>query len=111
MALQAAFEDPRFSPVTLQEAARAGDRDLRPDPDEAGLRPRATSSSDGTASSSRRGDDRRSSSPRSPRNRDGERDEMLDNLSRRRDSPADAWREGARFSTFQALVFGEADTK
>ncbi|MFH1912288.1 MAG: AMMECR1 domain-containing protein, partial [Pseudomonadota bacterium] len=36
------------------------------------------------------------------------RDEMLNQLSLKAGLPPGAWREGARFSTFQALVFGEA---
>jgi hypothetical protein len=36
---------------------------------------------------------------------------MLDNLSQKAGLSASAWREGAKFSTFQALVFGEADSK
>ena len=39
------------------------------------------------------------------------RDEMLNQLSLKAGLPPGAWREGARFSTFQALVFGEADSK
>ncbi|MEK7374300.1 MAG: AmmeMemoRadiSam system protein A, partial [Thermodesulfobacteriota bacterium] len=36
------------------------------------------------------------------------RDEMLNQLSLKAGLPPGAWREEARFSTFQALVFGEA---
>jgi AMMECR1 domain-containing protein len=36
---------------------------------------------------------------------------MLDHLSIKAGLPAGAWREGAQFSTFQALVFGEVDSK
>lgn len=39
------------------------------------------------------------------------RDEMLNQLSLKAGLPPGAWKEGARFSTFQAMVFGEADSK
>jgi AmmeMemoRadiSam system protein B/AmmeMemoRadiSam system protein A len=35
------------------------------------------------------------------------RDELLNNLALKAGLPADAWRQGARFQTFQAEVFGE----
>jgi AmmeMemoRadiSam system protein B/AmmeMemoRadiSam system protein A len=37
-----------------------------------------------------------------------DRDTMLDHLARKAGLPADAWREGATFLTFQAEVFGES---
>jgi AMMECR1 domain-containing protein len=36
------------------------------------------------------------------------RDEMLDHLARKAGLPAGSWREGAKFSTFQAEVFHES---
>ena len=35
------------------------------------------------------------------------RDEMLDHLCRKAGLPAGSWRKGAKFSVFQAEVFGE----
>jgi AMMECR1 domain-containing protein len=38
-------------------------------------------------------------------------EEMLDNLCEKAGLAKGAWRNGARFQTYQAEVFGESDTK
>jgi AmmeMemoRadiSam system protein B/AmmeMemoRadiSam system protein A len=37
------------------------------------------------------------------------RDQMLENLCRKAGLPSDAWKSGAQFSTFQAVVFSESE--
>jgi AMMECR1 domain-containing protein len=39
------------------------------------------------------------------------RNELLDNLCLKAGLPKDCWKEGAKFSTFQAIVFGEENFK
>jgi AMMECR1 domain-containing protein len=39
------------------------------------------------------------------------REQMLDQLSMKAGLPADGWRKGASFLTFQAEVFSETDIK
>jgi AmmeMemoRadiSam system protein A len=39
------------------------------------------------------------------------REELLDNLCRKAGLPTGSWKQGAQLSTFQAVVFSEADFK
>jgi AMMECR1 domain-containing protein len=39
------------------------------------------------------------------------REEMLDNLCAKAGLPPGSWKQGAQLSTFQAVVFSEADFK
>jgi AmmeMemoRadiSam system protein B/AmmeMemoRadiSam system protein A len=110
MALQAAFEDPRFTAVTLKEVP-----DLEIEisvltpmkqisgPDEIVV------GRDGVLL--QKGGRSAVFLPQVAPEQGWGRDEMLDNLSSKAGLPASAWRQGASFSTFQALVFGEADGK
>ena len=110
MALQAAFEDPRFRPVTLEEVPKLEIEIsvLTPmkqvsGPDEIMVGRDGVLLQKGTRSAV--------FLPQVAPEQGWQRDEMLDNLARKAGLPDKAWREGARFSTFQALVFSEAETK
>lgn len=108
MALQAAFEDPRFDHVTLKELP---DLEI----EISVLTPMKPVSGPGAIVVGRDGvllqKGKRSAVflPQVASEQGWGRDEMLDHLSMKAGLPAGAWREGAQFSTFQALVFGEAD--
>ena len=110
MALQGAFEDPRFSRVTLKELP---DLEI----EISVLTPMQPVSGPGAIVVGRDGvllqKGGRSAVflPQVASEQGWGRDEMLDHLSMKAGLPAGAWREGAQFSTFQALVFGEADSK
>ena len=110
MALQAAFEDPRFRPVTLEEVPKL-------EIEISVLTPMKPVSGPGEIVVGRDGvllqKGGRSAVflPQVAPEQGWKRDEMLDNLARKAGLPEEAWREGARFSTFQALVFSEADNK
>ncbi|MDO8945336.1 MAG: AmmeMemoRadiSam system protein A, partial [Desulfobacterales bacterium] len=110
MALQAAFEDPRFSPVTMKELP---DLEI----EISVLTPMQPVSGPGAIVVGRDGvllqKGKRSAVflPQVAPEQGWGRDEMLDHLAMKAGLPAGAWREGAQFSTFQALVFGEADGK
>ena len=110
MALQAAFQDPRFRPVTLEEVPKLEIEisvltPMKPvsGPDEIVV------GRDGVLL--QKGERSAVFLPQVAPEQGWKRDEMLDNLSRKAGLPEKAWREGTRFSTFQALVFSEADTK
>ncbi|MEI7672006.1 MAG: AmmeMemoRadiSam system protein A, partial [Deltaproteobacteria bacterium] len=108
MALQSAFEDPRFSPVTLKELADleieisvltpmkpvSGPNDIVVGRDGVLLQ---------------KGGKSAVFLPQVAPEQGWGRDEMLDHLSRKAGLPAGAWRDGASFLTFQAIVFGEAE--
>jgi len=108
MALQSAFEDPRFSPVTLKELADieieisvltpmkpvSGPNDIVVGRDGVLLRKGGRSAV---------------FLPQVAPEQGWGRDEMLSHLSRKAGLPADAWKEGASFQTFQAIVFSEAE--
>ena len=108
MALQSAFEDPRFSPVTLRELADleieisvltpmkpvSGPNDIVVGRDGVLLQ---------------KGGKSAVFLPQVAPEQGWGRDEMLDHLSRKAGLPAGAWRDGASFLTFQAIVFGEAE--
>jgi AmmeMemoRadiSam system protein B/AmmeMemoRadiSam system protein A len=110
MALQAAFEDPRFSPVTMKELP---DLEI----EISVLTPMQPVSGPGAIVVGRDGvllqKGKRSAVflPQVAPEQGWGRDEMLDHLAMKAGLPSGAWREGAQFSTFQALVFGEADGK
>ena len=89
----------RRSPLPRRHArgaAGSGDRNLRPHADETGFRPRATSSSGGTASSSEKGGRSAVFLPQVAPEQGWGRDEMLDNLSRKAGLPPGSWKEGAQ---------------
>ncbi|TRZ84822.1 AmmeMemoRadiSam system protein B [bacterium] len=108
MALQAAFEDPRFGPVTLKELP---DLEI----EISVLTPMKPVSDPGAIVVGRDGvllkKGKRSAVflPQVAPEQGWGRDEMLDHLSMKAGLPAGAWKEGAQFSTFQALVFGETE--
>lgn len=110
MALQAAFEDPRFSPVTLKELTDLEIEISVLTPMKPVSGPEAiVVGRDGVLL--QKGGRSAVFLPQVAPEQGWGRDEMLDNLSRKAGLSASAWREGAKFSTFQALVFGEADTR
>jgi len=108
MALQSAFEDPRFSPVTLRELADleieisvltpmkpvSGPNDIVVGRDGVLLQ---------------KGGKSAVFLPQVAPEQGWGRDEMLNHLSQKAGLPSGAWRDGARFLTFQAIVFGEAE--
>jgi AmmeMemoRadiSam system protein A len=106
IALQSAFEDSRFSPLTLNELP-----DIKIDISV--LTPMKQVSGPAEIVVGRDGvvlqKGGRSAVflPQVAPEQGWGRDEMLDHLARKAGLPAGAWREGAQFSTFQALVFGE----
>ena len=107
MALQSAFEDPRFRHVALEEVPKL-------EIEISVLTPMKPVSGPGDIVVGRDGvllqKGGRSAVflPQVAPEQGWGRDEMLDQLSLKAGLPSGAWREGARFSTFQALVFGEA---
>ncbi|MBU0575407.1 MAG: AmmeMemoRadiSam system protein A [Proteobacteria bacterium] len=110
MALQSAFEDPRFRQVALEEVPKL-------EIEISVLTPMKPVSGPGDIVVGRDGvllqKGGRSAVflPQVAPEQGWGRDEMLNQLSLKAGLPPGAWREGARFSTFQALVFGEADSK
>ena len=110
MALQAAFEDPRFRPVTLDEVPKLEVEISVLTPMKPVLGPsEIVVGRDGVLL--QKGGRSAVFLPQVAPEQGWQRDEMLDNLARKAGLPDKAWREGARFSTFQALVFSEAETK
>jgi hypothetical protein len=108
VALQSAFEDPRFSPVTSGELA---DLEI----EISVLTPMKPVSGPNDIVVGRDGvllqKGGRSAVflPQVAPEQGWGRDEMLGHLSRKAGLPANAWREGANFLTFQAIVFSEAE--
>ena len=108
MALQSAFEDPRFSPVTPRDLPDleieisvltpmkpvAGPNDIVVGRDGVLLRKGGRSAV---------------FLPQVAPEQGWGRDEMLDNLSQKAGLPSGGWRDGASFLTFQAIVFSEAE--
>jgi AmmeMemoRadiSam system protein B/AmmeMemoRadiSam system protein A len=108
MALQSAFEDTRFSPVTLRELADleieisvltpmkpvSGPNDIVVGRDGVLLKKGGRSAV---------------FLPQVAPEQGWGRDEMLNHLSQKAGLPTGAWRDGASFLTFQAIVFGEAE--
>jgi len=110
MALQAAFEDPRFDPVTLKELPDLEIEisvltPMKPVPNPGAI----VVGRDGVLL--RKGGRSAVFLPQVAPEQGWGRDEMLDHLGMKAGLPAGAWKEGTQFSTFQALVFGEADGK
>ena len=110
MALQAAFEDRRFRPVTLDEVPKLEVEisvltPMKPVSGPAEI----VVGRDGVLL--RKGGRSAVFLPQVAPEQGWKRDEMLNNLARKAGLPEQAWREGAQLSTFQALVFSEADTK
>jgi AmmeMemoRadiSam system protein B/AmmeMemoRadiSam system protein A len=106
MALQAAFADNRFAPVSREELPMlhveiSALTPMKPvkGPDEIVV------GRDGVLLS--KGGRSAVFLPQVATEQGWSRDEMLDHLSRKAGLPAGAWKEGARFSVFQAEVFGE----
>jgi AmmeMemoRadiSam system protein B/AmmeMemoRadiSam system protein A len=110
MALQAAFEDPRFNSVTIKELPDLEIEISVLTPMKPVSGPEAIVVGRDCVLLQKGG---RSAVflPQVAPEQGWGRDEMLDNLSMKAGLPSSAWREGAQFSTFQALVFGEADTR
>jgi len=108
MALQSAFEDPRFSPVTSRELA---DLEI----EISVLTPMKPVSGPNDIVVGRDGvllqKGGRSAVflPQVAPEQGWGRDEMLNHLSQKAGLPAGAWRDGASFLTFQAIVFNEAE--
>jgi AmmeMemoRadiSam system protein B/AmmeMemoRadiSam system protein A len=108
MALQSAFEDPRFSPVTARDLP---DLEI----EISVLTPMKPVSGPNDIVVGRDGvlleKGGRSAVflPQVAPEQGWGRDEMLNHLSRKAGLPSGAWREGASFLTFQAIIFGEAE--
>ena len=108
MALQAAFNDPRFPPVALEELPHLTI-------EISALTPMKPVGDPGDIVVGRDGvlleKDGRSAVflPQVATEQGWGRDEMLDHLCRKAGLPAGGWRSGAKFSVFQAEVFGEGE--
>jgi AmmeMemoRadiSam system protein A len=106
MALQAAFEDPRFPPLAPGELPKLHIEISALTPMKAVKgADEIVVGRDGVLLSK----DGRSAVflPQVATEQGWSRDEMLDHLSRKAGLPPGSWRQGARFSVFQAEVFGE----
>jgi len=110
MALQAAFNDSRFSPVTADELPEI-------EIEISVLTPLKEVSGPEQIVVGRDGvvlvKEGRSAVflPQVATEQGWNREEMLDNLCRKAGLPAGGWKHGAKLSTFQAVVFSEADFK
>jgi AmmeMemoRadiSam system protein A len=106
MALQAAFSDPRFPPVTPEELPKLT-------VEISALTPMKPVSGAGDIVVGRDGvllaKGGRSAVflPQVATEQGWGRDEMLDHLCRKAGLPTGCWKEGASFSVYQAEVFGE----
>jgi AmmeMemoRadiSam system protein B/AmmeMemoRadiSam system protein A len=108
MALQAAFEDPRFAPVTVKELPDIEIEISVLTPMQPVSGPESiVVGRDGVLL--KKGGRSAVFLPQVAPEQGWERDEMLDHLAMKAGLPAGAWKEGAQFSTFQALVFGETE--
>jgi AmmeMemoRadiSam system protein A len=106
MALQSAFEDPRFPAVTLREVPDLQIEISVLTPMEPVAGPEAIRvGRDGVLL--QKGGRSAVFLPQVAPEQGWGRDEMLNHLSMKAGLDASAWRTGARFSTFQALVFSE----
>lgn len=110
MALQAAFEDPRFAPVTLKELPDLKIEisvltPMQPVPGPEAI----VVGRDGVLFN--KGGRSAVFLPQVAPEQGWGRDEMLDHLAMKAGLPSGAWKERSQFSIFQALVFGEADSK
>lgn len=109
MALQAAFDDPRFSPLQADELPRVHIEISALTPFRSVAGPEAVVvGRDGVLLHK----DGRSAVflPQVATEQGWDRDQLLSQLSRKAGLPADAWRRGAELSVFQAEVFGESET-
>ena len=108
MALQSAFEDPRFNPVTAKEL---GDLEIEISvltPMKQVKGPEAiVVGRDGVVL--KKGGRSAVFLPQVAPEQGWGRDEMLDHLSMKAGLPKGSWREGAEFFTFQAIVFNEKE--
>ena len=110
MALAAAFEDPRFAPV---EEAELKDIEI----EVSVLTPLAPVAGPEAIVVGRDGVQIRKDGrtavflPQVAPEQGWDRTALLEHLCRKAGLPADAWRSGARFWTFQSLHFRESDTK
>lgn len=106
IALQSAFEDSRFSPVTLTELPELKiDISVLTPMKQVSGPAEIVVGRDGVVF--QKGGRSAVFLPQVAPEQGWGRDEMLDHLARKAGLPTGAWREGAQFSTFQALVFGE----
>jgi AmmeMemoRadiSam system protein A len=109
MALQAAFNDRRFEPVSLRELPALEIEISVLTPRQRAAGPEAIRVGvDGVYLEK----DGRSAVflPQVAPEQGWDRDQLLDALCRKAGLPAGAWREGAELETFQALVFAESDS-
>ena len=109
MALQAAFDDPRFSPLQAEELPEIHIEISVLTPFRPVSGPEAVVvGRDGVLLHK----DGRSAVflPQVATEQGWDRDQLLSQLSRKAGLPADAWRRGAELSVFQAEVFGESET-
>jgi len=108
MAIAAAFEDRRFSPVRTDELGKITIEISVLTPmkriSDAG---KIRVGTDGVFM--RKGDHSAVFLPQVATEQKWSREQMLGYLSLKADLPEDAWKEGAEFSTFQAIVFSEND--
>jgi AmmeMemoRadiSam system protein A len=108
VALESAFEDPRFNPVTLRELP-----DLEVEISVLTPMQRVAGAGDIVVGRDgvllQKGGRSAVFLPQVATEQGWTRDEMLDHLSMKAGLPADAWRDNTAFSTFQAIVFSEKD--
>jgi AmmeMemoRadiSam system protein A len=108
VALESAFEDPRFNPVTLRELP-----DLEVEISVLTPMQRVAGADDIVVGRDgallQKGGRSAVFLPQVATEQGWTRDEMLDHLSMKAGLPADAWRDNTAFSTFQAIVFSEKD--
>jgi AmmeMemoRadiSam system protein B/AmmeMemoRadiSam system protein A len=108
MALQSAFEDPRFPPVTAREVADLEVEISVLTPMKKVSGPEAiVIGRDGVLM--QKGGCSAVFLPQVAPEQGWGRDEMLSHLSQKAGLPANAWKEGATFLTFQAIVFSEGE--
>lgn len=109
MALSAAFEDPRFSPVTLPELAKIDIEISVLTPLQEVKDPREIKvGEDGIFIT--RGMNRGVFLPQVATEQDWDRETFLENCCYKAGLPGDAWEQkGTRIEKFQAIIFGEKD--
>lgn len=110
MALQAAFQDPRFPPLRREELPRCALEisvltPMQPVPGPSAI----VVGRDGVVL--RKQGRSAVFLPQVATEQGWDREQLLTQLARKAGLPPDAWRGGAEFLTFQAEVFGEADDR
>ncbi len=109
MALESAFEDPRFNPVTAEELP-----DLEVEVSVLTPMKRVSGVNDIVIGRDgvmlQKGGRSAVFLPQVAPEQGWQRDEMLSHLSMKAGLPADAWKKDTIFSTFQAIVFSESET-